>query len=156
MGFEVVVRPVVLPNIRPRPARTLLPPADDPEKGFCVIRGNGFRQASTSKSVSVSSSQSRPTETKRRSDRARVYQKDDEGNINKENFIDIDVVNKIWLDVGAGPASHAPISDAPEGGNPSTTKTEFRTEYYAPIQEADNIEVRKRNFITRRGEEFSE
>ena len=39
-GFEVVVRPVVFPDIRPAPARSL-PPADDPTKGFCEITGAG-------------------------------------------------------------------------------------------------------------------
>jgi hypothetical protein len=37
-GFETVVRPAVFPDIRPAPARSL-PPADDPEKGMCVITG---------------------------------------------------------------------------------------------------------------------
>ena len=38
-GLEVVVRPVIFPDIRPR-SRPALPPEDDPTKGFAVIQGN--------------------------------------------------------------------------------------------------------------------
>ena len=40
MGFEVVVRPAVFPNIRPqRPGLSL--PGDAPDKGFATISGGG-------------------------------------------------------------------------------------------------------------------
>ena len=38
-GLEVVVRPIVFPDIRPR-FRPALPAEDDPTKGFAVISGN--------------------------------------------------------------------------------------------------------------------
>ena len=96
-GFETIVRPVVFPNIRPAPTRSL-PPADDPEQGLCVIRGSGGGIISTNYSASISGSTHNPKETERRVDTARVYQKDDDGTINRENFIDIEVANRITME----------------------------------------------------------
>ena len=36
-------------------------------------------------------------ETERRVDEVRVYQKDDDGTVNKDNFVDIEVANKIKM-----------------------------------------------------------
>lgn len=145
MGFEVVVRPVVLPDIRPRPRRSL-PPADDPEKGFAVIRGNGFHQGSQSLNWTASTSQSRPVEVKRRVDETRVYQKDSDGNINRENFVDIQVANKIWLKGGRGPT----VQDLDEGQqiNRETGNIEEKqiTFYQRPKQQ-DNIEILKKDVM---------
>ena len=52
-GFETVVRPAIFPDIRPK-AKQLLPPLDDPEKGFAVIQGNPAGSAGNSFSMSVS------------------------------------------------------------------------------------------------------
>src|SRR4029077_863167 len=95
-GFEIVVRPVVFPNIRPAPARSL-PPPDDPEKGFATIRGNGAKVVSLSYSYSESWSKSRPTETERRSDEARIYQMDDDGTVNQNNYVDVRWANRIKM-----------------------------------------------------------
>jgi hypothetical protein len=95
-GFEVIVRPVVIPNIRPAPARSL-PPQDDPDKGFAVIHGNGANSVGLSTSYSASTSTNQRKETQRRVDEVRVYQKEDDGTVNKENFVDLDVVNKLWM-----------------------------------------------------------
>src|SRR5262245_10366707 len=95
-GFEIVVRPAVFPDIRPAPAQPV-PPADDPDQGFCVIHGNGGHQFTTSSSYSSSSSSSQRGEIQRREDEARVYQKEKSGKVNKDNFVDIRVANKIWM-----------------------------------------------------------
>ena len=103
-GFEVVVRPVVFPNIRPAPARSL-PPVDDPTKGFAVIKGNGAKSMTTSYSFSMSMSRSRSVETERRVDEARVYQMEDDGTVNRDNFVDIQAANRIKKRGGKGPAA---------------------------------------------------
>ena len=128
MAFEVVVRPVVFPDVRPPPARSL-PPPDDPTQGFCTIKGNGASHVDLTSSYSVNQSKSVQTETKRRYDVARIYQMGDDGNVSEDNFVDIEVANKIWM------------------------KGEADNIYnYDPVQEADNIEIRERNKVRKSGE----
>jgi hypothetical protein len=146
-GLEVVVRPVVFPNIRPAPARSL-PPADDPDKGFATIRGNGAKQIDLSSSFSGSTSSNQRTEQKRQVDEVRVYQKDDNGTVNKDNFIDLQVANKIWME-----GSEEPTSGLGSTAELSPTRPRVEVEHYRPIQEADNIEIKKHNHILRSGEE---
>lgn len=123
-GFEVVVRPVVFPNIRPAPAQSQAP-ASDPTKDIAVIHGSSGQHIDLPFSWTVSTSSSRPRETKRRVDVARVYQKDDAGNVNRDNFMDVDVANRIWMN---------------DGGN--------QTRYgYTPVQKDDNVEIREKNKI---------
>jgi hypothetical protein len=129
MGFEVVVRPVVFPNIRPAPAQPQ-PPADDPTQGIARIDGSSGQFLDLQYSWSANSSQSNPNETKRRVDVARIYQMDDDGNVNQDNFVDVDVANKVWMDDG-------------------TVQSRYS---YARVQEADNIEIREKNKIKRPGE----
>jgi hypothetical protein len=124
MGLEVVVRPVVFPNIRPARAQSL-PPLDDPDKGFAEINGNGATEVTLSNSYSASASSSQRQETKRQVDVARVYQKDQSGKVNKDNFVDIEVANKIWM----------------QGGG---EKEQWRLQ---PVEEEKNIEITKRDKI---------
>src|SRR5262245_20656697 len=95
-GFETVVRPSVLPNIRPAPARSV-PIADDADTGFCIIRGNGAKSISLSYSYSQSASTSQPTEEKREVDTMRVYQKSNDGDINRDNYVDVNRARKLWM-----------------------------------------------------------
>jgi hypothetical protein len=137
MGFEVVVRPVVFPDIRPAPAQPQPPATSDPKQGIATIHGSNGKFLDLAYSWSVSSSQSNPNETKRRVDVVRVYQQEDDGSvagglaapragtINKDNFVDIEVANRVWMDDG-------------------TVQSRYT---YAPVQEADNIEIRERNKI---------
>lgn len=125
-GFEVVVRPVVFPNIRPAPAQSQAP-ASDPEKDIAVIHGSSGQHIDLPFSWTVSTSSSRPKETKRRIDLARVYQKDDSDNVDQANFIDIEVANRIWMNDGGMQSRYG----------------------YTRVQEADNIEIRERNKIRR-------
>ena len=72
-GFEVVVRPVVFPNIRPAPARSL-PIEDAPDKGFAVISGSGGERYRSAVQRSVAAGRrSRMVEIKRHFDKARIY-----------------------------------------------------------------------------------
>jgi hypothetical protein len=126
-GFEVVVRPVVFPNIRPAPAQSSAP-VSDPNQGLAVIHGASGQHIDLPFNWTASASSSKPRETSRRVDEARVYQMDDDGNVNKDTFVDIDVANRIWMDDGKGRVPYG----------------------YAPIQETDNIEIRNRNIIKER------
>jgi len=125
-GFENIVRPSVFPNIRPTPTPSV-PQKDDPNKGKAVITGSSGKIIDLPYSYSVSSTQSRPTERQRRVDVARVYQQDDSGTVNKDNFVDINVANKIWM----------------RDANIDTTH------FYTPVQETDNIEIKERNKIVK-------
>jgi hypothetical protein len=111
MGFEVIVRPAVLPNIRPAPARVLAP-QDNPEQGIAVIGAGGGNFVGISSSYSISFSQQRPhKEAKRQVDQERVYQVDKggsgksgkDGNINKNNYIDVERLKRVRLDTSDGP-----------------------------------------------------
>ena len=152
-GFEVIVRPSVLPNIRPAPAQTL-PPADDPEKGLCTIRGNPAKEVTVTSSWSNSTSRSHQVETQRRVDTARVYQENDDGTVNKDNFVDVEVANKIWTRGGKQPdvsADYTGDGVFVPGGKSKGNSMEIAT-YYAKQIEQQNIEIKKRNEIKKNEE----
>jgi hypothetical protein len=138
--FERIVRPVVFPNIRPAPARSL-PPADDPEKGMCVITGGGSFPVQLSHSANVSTSKSKPVETERRVDEARVYQMDDDGTVNKDSYVDIEVANRITM------LRQALTKQRGEDQRISEEN------YYKRLQEEKNIEIRKRDQIRKNEEQ---
>src|SRR5262245_4799161 len=102
MTFEVVVRPAVVPNIRPAPAQPSSPVPGNSTQGMATIHGASGRYLELPYSVSFSSSNPKYKETKRRVDEARIYQKDKDGNINKDNFVDVQSANKVWMDVMTG------------------------------------------------------
>jgi hypothetical protein len=154
-GFEIIVRPVVFPNIRPAPAQPV-PPADDPDKGFATIRGNGAKEISLASSYSKSASSSTHTELERREDEARVYQKKKDGKINKDNFVDIRAANRIKMkgppaQKGNNNPSFGNSGQGPMTGDDLSAYTiERGLWYYRPIKEKDNIEIRRRNIITKK------
>jgi len=97
MGFEVVVRPVVLPNIRP-PRAQVLPPEDDPKQGWAVIKGGRPESLGASYSYKMSWTKQKPhEEEKRQFDKQRVYQVDEKGNINKSNYVDMERLSRVKL-----------------------------------------------------------
>jgi hypothetical protein len=149
-GFEVVVRPVVMPDIRPRPAQTL-PPANDPEKGFCTIRGNPAKSIDLTTSWSRSTSKSHQVETQRRFDQVRVYQQNDDGTVNRDNFVDVEVTNKIWQRGGKQPATDGskPSSEGPESSKGNSLEI---AQWYARQLERENVEIRKRDEIRKNPE----
>src|SRR5262245_41397212 len=143
-GFEVVVRPVVFPNIRPQSARSLSP-ADDPTKGICEIKGAGSFVVQFSNNTSWSVSYQKNREIKRRVDVGRVYQQNDDGTINRENFVDIEVANKMWK---RGPTAPAAMSQAEQDQRARDARMyEQWTEYYRKLEEKKNIEIKERNKI---------
>ena len=122
MGFENIVRPVVFPDIRPAPAQPQ-PPADTPDKGVFTIQGGPGKFLDLGYSWSANVSESNPSETRRRVDVARVYKKDDDGNVDQDTFVDIEVANKVWMNDGSVQSRYG----------------------YAPVQEGDNIQIREYN-----------
>lgn len=152
-GFEVVVRPVVFPDIRPR-ARQSLPPQDDPEKGFAVIKGNPAKVVGFTNSWSMSSSKSKPTETERRVDVTRVYKKDDDGTVDKNTYVDLEVANRITMNHGSGAQSGFVgfngddlVPTIPGRG---FTGDDIKVNYYTPVKESENIEIQEHNKIIKR------
>ena len=104
MGLEVVVRPVVFPSIRPTVPRVLPVSSTDPSQGMAVLSGGGGNFVGTSYSYSYSETHSKPKkEKKRQVDKKRIYQKDDDGNINKGNFVDVEQMKKVLLVGGKEP-----------------------------------------------------
>jgi len=144
-GLEVVVRPFVFPDIRPR-AKQSLPPQDDPEKGFAKIDGQPAQQVSLSHSMSVSSSHNRPVEVSRRVDEARVYQEEDDGTLNRDNFVDMKVANKITMREEGDRVPTA--KEAWLEGLPRPTGLNFeKPNFYKRVEETNNVEVKRRDII---------
>jgi len=130
-AFEYIVRPVVIPNIRPAPAQKIVAPSvastADPEKGFAIIHGNPAKQLDLTQTTSVSISRSNGVEVQRRVDKVRVYQVTDDG-VNKDNYVDIEVANKlVWADYNGR-----------------------QKRYYKRAKTADNIELRDRDILYNR------
>jgi len=124
-GLEYVVRPVVFPDIRPTPSQSV-PQKDNPNQGKATISGSSGKTIDLPYSYSISASQSRQSEIQRRVDVARVYQvTDDQGTVNKDNFVDISVANKIWMRDGQAVTPN----------------------YFRRIQETNNVEIREYNMI---------
>ncbi len=118
MGFEVVVRPAVLPNIRP-PLAQVLPAEDNPDQGMCVIKGSPTT-VGASRSWSVSLSRDKPhQESKRQFDKERVHQVDPNGKINKKNYVDVERLKKVRLEKEDGPYKML-FADPPKPDNVET------------------------------------
>jgi hypothetical protein len=159
-GFETVVRPVVCPNIRPAPAQPLRPPKDDSDKGFAVLKSSAGNAYSLSQSYSASTSSSQRSETKRQVDVVRVYQKSGDGTgssrsgsgeVNKDNYVDIEVVKKAWM---KGPPYGTVNNSGPGYGDPGFgspgiggTAPEKILDIYRRVEETDNIEILERDVI---------
>jgi hypothetical protein len=122
-GFEVVVRPAILPNIRPAPPR-VLPPVNDPAQGMAVITGSGGNLIDLPHSFSVSLSRSLPQQEETRVvNKERVYQKDKNGKINKSNFIDVERLKKVRFNNADG-ATKVLYADPPKLPNVETLETD--------------------------------
>jgi len=91
---------------------------------------------------------------------ARVYQKDEDGTINRDNFIDVEVVNRVKMESGgAGPRGGNVRNDSTLVGNDSVLVRndsvgpgggkEKQIYSYEPVQEKDNVEIKNKN-VTRK------
>jgi len=128
MSFETVVRPFVIRTLRPPAPSQLLVPEDDPSQGFAVLSGAGMEKINSTYNEQSSWSKAREVETQRTVDVQRVYQKEEDGTVNKENFVEVENTRELRTERGDG--------------------TEERY-YFAPPSEADNIEtIEKDKVIT--------
>lgn len=93
-GFEVVVRPAVLPDIRPPPARSL-PVEDAPDKGIAVINGIGNSIVDLTYSFSSSWSVTRLVEERRIFSKVRVYATNPDGTFDYNTYIEYEVLTGI-------------------------------------------------------------
>jgi len=102
MSFETVVRPFVIRTLRPPAPSQLLVPEDDPSQGFAVLSGAGMEKINSTYNEQSSWSKSRNVETQRTVDRVRIYQKEEDGTVNKENFVDVEEAKEIRMVDGKG------------------------------------------------------
>lgn len=121
-GLEVVVRPVVLPNIRPLPTPVLAP--DDPTSGLATISSSSGSLIDLNQSESHSWSISKQVETKRAFDVERVYQVEDNGNINRKNFVDVERLKKIQVRDGNGVLQDTTYANPPPKDNVQVLQTD--------------------------------
>lgn len=125
-GFEVIVRPVVFPSIRPQKQR-VLPTESDPEQGVCTIEGNSGGIIDLTHTWSVSKSKSMNwKEIARVSDKVRIKQKEKDGTINHDNFVDVMAVKSILT--------------ARDDGR-------IHEQRFRPAKAEDNIEIIQANII---------
>jgi hypothetical protein len=124
-GFEIIVRPVVFPNIRPAPSRSL-PPEDDPESGRATLTGSSGQVIALSHSFNASGSMPGGDETDRTYDVARIRPGNGGGSTRSARagvggaddvYIDVEVVTQLGIrgaDRARSVWNYAPIK---EGGN---------------------------------------
>ena len=100
MGLEVVVRPVVLPNIRPAVPRRIAPP-DDPTKGLAALSGGGgrvHRHLVKFQRQLFEVRTARETDARQVDSRGSIRRMNPDGTINKNNFIDVERTEESRLD----------------------------------------------------------
>jgi hypothetical protein len=140
-GLEVVIRPVVLPNIRPTAPRVVSVAAV--ESQGTTNGGSGGKLIDLTYHFE-SSLQRQPNhyETERTFDVDRVYQKNADGSINKDNHVTVERVTQIKSD---GSSTTTTTTKGPTGwGPPSTQKMN-----YARPPEQDNVETIQRDQVRR-------
>ena len=128
MGFEVVVRLAILPNIRP-PRAQVLPPEDNPEQGMVFIKGGNPTSIGASLNWSISWTKKMPHEEEKRVyTKERVYQiQDDKGTINKATFVDIERLSKVRMSATDGPFRYL-YEDPPQRANVEILETDILRE----------------------------
>ena len=115
-GLEVVVRPVILPNIRPAPPRVLLP-STNPDQGIATISGSGGHVIDLTRSETHSWSRSIKKEKKRKYAKERIYKKDDNGTVDKSTYLDVERAKMIWTVDGNNIGESIRYADPPERDN---------------------------------------
>jgi hypothetical protein len=128
--FEVVVRPVVFPNIRPNRPR-VLPAAStsspgDADAGIAVIGGSSGRLIDLQHSLTTSFSTSHPQiETVRKVTKEKVQQVDQKGNINKQNFVEVERVTALRMEGDERGAQKLLFAEPPAAKNVETIQADM-------------------------------
>lgn len=123
-GLEVVVRPVVLPNIRPAAPRVLAP-ADDPEQGIVTLGGSGGRLIDLPYHFTSSVQRQLPHyEQERTFDVEKIKQKDKDGKVNEDNFVEAERMKRVKLVSSGGDEREYYFADPPKEDNIETVKTD--------------------------------
>lgn len=99
-GFEVVVRPAILPDIRPARQPRMPVPQPGTDQNMVVLSGGGAQMIDLTTSESSSSSRSKHVETSRTYDVERIYKQDDDGTVDESQFVDTERVRKIETQSG--------------------------------------------------------
>jgi hypothetical protein len=121
-GLEVVVRPVVLPNIRPAVPRVLAPP-DDPEQGIVTLGGSGGRLIDLPYHFTSSVQRQLPHyEQERTFDVNKIKQKDKDGKINEDNFVSSEMMKKLTVVSPDGTVTQWNFADPPKADNIEITE----------------------------------
>lgn len=128
MSFEVFVRPYVSPSIRPAGPALVSVPASTPEQDICVLNGLGGKLQDLTLSIQNSTSKSKPVETERVVDVQRIYQKEDDGTVNKDNFVDVETAKSVTMQEGSGVETKYRYSDPPPADNIETLQTDVKIE----------------------------
>lgn len=126
MAFETFVRPVVFPNIRPIPTQAFQS-GDDPTQGLAIIRGASPKTLTLNYSKHFTTSKSQAGEQSRRVDTMRVFQKNDDQTVNRDNYVDLDVPTRISMREGQDDKRYD----------------------YARMETSDNVELKKRDKFIR-------
>jgi hypothetical protein len=115
-GFEVVVRPVVFPNIRPASPRVLLP-EDASEQGIAVINGSDGKLIDLSASEQSSWTRTHLVEAKRRYDKVRVPYSRPDGSIDWSRYTEFEVIKEVDFFEGNKHTRHryADFKEPPDG-----------------------------------------
>ena len=132
-GFEIIVRPVILPDIRPSQPR-ILPQQDDPSQGIATLSGSGGGLIDLSQSESHSWSRSIQKEKKRKFAKERIYKKNkDTGTVDKSTYVDVERLKWLQTQDGAGVSSSVRYADPPERDNVEVLEdNQVRTNKDAP------------------------
>lgn len=124
VGLEVVVRPVVLPNIRPAAPRVLAP-ADDPEQGIVTLGGSGGRLIDLPYHFTSSVQRQLPHYEKERTfDKDKIKQKDKDGKVNEDNFVEAERMKRVVLVSPDGDEREYRFADPPKVDNIETVQTD--------------------------------
>jgi homoaconitase/3-isopropylmalate dehydratase large subunit len=123
-GFEVIVRPEILPDIRPARQPRMPAPTAAADQNMAVLSGGSAQMIDLTTSTSYSSSKTKQVEKKRKFNKERIYHKDDDGTIDKSQYIDVERIKKIEY----------------MSGDPSQT-------VYAEPPQRDNVEILEKDQI---------
>jgi hypothetical protein len=123
--FEIIVRPAILPNIRPARQPRMPTPAAAADQNMVVLSGgnSGAKWVDLTTSTSYSMSRQKHIETKRTFDVERIYRKDDDDKVDKSQYVDVERVKKVETRDGTGVKSQTVYAKPPDRDNVKILET---------------------------------